>query len=106
MKKEFKIGKNIIPNPDTLDIDDFKEKILKRFNLSITFLYEDGIIVEYDDSKFDARPTPGDLSLYDTKSKCRVLTILDYFGSLDFYGVGDYDKLDHKDAIYSIETLY
>jgi hypothetical protein len=106
MKKEFKLGKDIIPNPDTLDIDEFKEKILKRFNISITFLYEDGVIIEYDDSKFDAKNSPGDFSLFDTKSKCRVLTILDYFGSLDFFGVGDYDELGHDDAIYSIETLY
>ena len=106
MIKEFKIGKNIIPNPDSFDIEDFKERILKRFNITITFLYEDGIKIEYDDSKFDAKNTPGDFSLYDVKSKCRILTILDYFGSLDFYGVGDYDTLQHKDAIYSIETLY
>jgi len=105
MKKEFKLGKNIIPNPDTLNEEGLK-KILKKFNISITFLYEDGILIEYDDNKFDAKPTPGDFSLYDTKTKCRVLTILDYFGSLDFYGVGDYDELEHKDAIYSIETLY
>ena len=35
MIKEFKFGKDIIPNPDSFDIEDFKKKILKRFTINL-----------------------------------------------------------------------
>lgn len=102
MKKLFHIKGIVLPDPDSINFEEIKEKILGKFNISITFLFEGGIDIEYDDIKFEARDNPGDFSLYDIKNKARIFTILDNFDSIDFFGAGIYDEIT---PIYRISTI-
>ena len=89
------IGKDIYP-----DLTDEAEKALqelnKRFDISINFLFSDGISIEFDDSRFDV--VFGEYADIVFKAKSTNHIILEFrekFDDLEFRSVVD-------DKIYSI----
>ena len=84
MIKELKIGKNIFPSFDDILPKDINEK-LKRFGVSVEFLFEDGISLSYDSENLDVKYFPGDVSFFDSKTGSRLLTFIENIDELQFY---------------------
>ena len=84
MIKEIKLGKNIFPSFDDILPKDINEK-LKRFGVSVQFLFDDGISFSYDSDTIDIKHFPGDLSFFDSKSGSRLLTYVENIDDLEFY---------------------
>lgn len=87
--------------PKDLDFEKIT-RILDHFGIEIEFMFSEGINVIYPEDTLEHKITPGIISFYDTKQKSRVLTISDNFGSLDFYGPGEYSE---ESLILTIPTI-
>ena len=88
-KRKVKIERKIYPNFEELTPEDINKR-LERFNVSINFLFDDGIEFTYD-SGLDVRYFPGDISFVDKKKNVVVLSYLEGFSSIEFFIGGDWD---------------
>lgn len=103
-QRAVKFGSSIYPDPDNFDY----EEILSRFGVSLSFLFEDGVMVTYP-PELEPNETPGDVSLYSVKDRSRILTITESFGCLEIYGPENLRRStleeDNKDPLCTIKIL-
>lgn len=89
-KRKFRIERKIYPDfENSLMPDEINEK-LKRFGVSLNFLFDDGLEFIYDPT-LDIRHFPGDISFVDKAKNIVILSYVEGFSSIDFFIGGDWD---------------
>lgn len=89
-KKSKIIKRKIYPDFENSISPQEINKKLERFNISINFLFDDGIEFIYD-SGLDIRYFPGDVSFVDKEKNIVVLSYLEGFSNIEFFVGGDWD---------------
>lgn len=88
-KRKLKIERRIYPDfENSITPKEINEK-LKKFGVSINFLFDDGIEFIYD-STLEVRYFPGDVSFVDKARNVVVLSYLEGFSSIEFFIGGNW----------------
>lgn len=77
--KTINFGRNIYPDVD----DNFKKtiEVLKKFNIKVDVLFDDGLAFNYDEKDYEIWNTDG-LIFIDPIQKSQVLKIIECFGEI------------------------
>lgn len=98
--KPVEYKKVIVPGAIYPGYDDLEwKKELKKFDIDLKFLLDDGIEFTYPET-LEPWECPGNLSFFDAKTKSRVLTYVENFGKIQFFG-----PTSEEDPILEI-TIY
>jgi len=84
------LNRSVIP-----DYEDIKWRDeLKKYGLSVNFLFDGGVQLIYDSDRYDARVIGQDsVEFYDTKTKTLAISYIENFGNIEFYIKSEKDPI-------------